>query len=290
MRASSILGRGVAAPTRRHRGGPRARSLVLPLAIISVIASCTAEPLEPAPSGAASQAASRVPLPPPPVDDESVAGVIVFQPPAPPSPAPVEPPPRPVPPSTPGTTTEVFHGLSTITGGGAYSTPDAPHLPETLRRIIGDLTGTEGTDIAFVIDTTGSMSDDLVVLKENAPELLERAFDLPGQTRAAVVYYRDRREAYVSHVEQPFTTDLAVADAAIKRASIGGGGDYQEHVYGGLLLAMSDLDWRSAASKVIVLIGDAPPHEDYAGEGKTEVEARAAELGVAIYTVVIGGT
>ncbi|GJD63598.1 hypothetical protein MPEAHAMD_3768 [Methylobacterium frigidaeris] len=126
-----------------------------------------------------------------------------------------------------------------------------------------------GQDVAFVIDTTGSMFDDIGAVKAQSAAILNGIFD-PSRgllnSRVAVVGYNDpATETYLSFTEQPDPDDRkSAAIGAINRITVGGGGDFPEAVNAGLLRALNGGagTWRKeAAARRIILFGDAPPKD-----------------------------
>ncbi|HPC83891.1 MAG TPA: VWA domain-containing protein [Thermoanaerobaculaceae bacterium] len=117
-------------------------------------------------------------------------------------------------------------------------------------------------DLIFCIDTTGSMADDIDAAKAASTAMIEKIFERVPDPRVALVAYRDHGDAYL-HKGWPFSRDPAVIRQAVLDLTVGGGGDTPEAVYEALLYALdcSELGgWRDGVKKVIVLIGDAPPH------------------------------
>lgn len=146
-------------------------------------------------------------------------------------------------------------------------------------------------DVAFVLDTTGSMGDELLRLKQTIETIhfqVENMSPRPD-VRFGLVTYRDRNDAYVTeHV--PFTRDLGEFTEALARVEAGGGNDYPEDVQAGLEATLHELEWRDTGVKLAFLVGDAPPHFDY-GQRFTYVEAarEAAERGIKIATIGASG-
>ncbi len=138
----------------------------------------------------------------------------------------------------------------------------------------------ESLDLIFLIDTTGSMGDDIANVKASASEIVE-AIDSKGYDyRIAIADYRDYPVApyggwldYPYHLDLPFSNDKNDIINAINGLTLGWGGDWQESVYSGLVAAMKDpckeipcessanYGWREGVNKAIILIGDAPPHD-----------------------------
>ena len=118
-------------------------------------------------------------------------------------------------------------------------------------------------DVVFVVDATGSMADDINIVKENlyniVNELRKRRKNL--DLRFGMVAYRDHPpedKTFVTKVYPP-TDNMDAVLRFIKELEIGGGGDPPEAVVDGLWAALN-ISWRQNAYKTIILIGDAPPH------------------------------
>lgn len=146
-------------------------------------------------------------------------------------------------------------------------------------------------DIAFVLDATGSMGDELLRLKQtiDAIHLQIEHLDPRPDVRFGLVSYRDRGDDYVTqHV--PFTRDLRTFQRALAAVQAGGGNDYPEDVQAGLESALHDLRWRDDGVRVAFLVGDAPPHLDYE-QSFTYLDAarEAAERGIKIATIGASG-
>ncbi|MCR4650292.1 MAG: S8 family serine peptidase [Lachnospiraceae bacterium] len=121
-----------------------------------------------------------------------------------------------------------------------------------------------GLDLCFVVDTTGSMGDDIQNARENMKDILERLFEKSEDYRVALIDYRDYPERsgssgdYPYRVRTSFTSDNEEIINAVNSLDLGDGGDERETVYSGLMSAVR-LDWRDEAKKVIIILGDAGP-------------------------------
>ncbi len=145
-------------------------------------------------------------------------------------------------------------------------------------------------DVAFCVDTTSSMNDEVAALRSTLLSVVERirAVQPYGRLRIGGVAYRDRGEAYVA---QPFdfTEDPNEAQRTILRVDTAGGGDGPEAVNEALDVAVNRLSWTPEdAVRVLFLIGDAGPHLER-GRPYTETMRRAAEKGIKIVTVGCSG-
>lgn len=145
-------------------------------------------------------------------------------------------------------------------------------------------------DIAFVVDATGSMGDEIQYLQE---ELQDVIGGLSGKNKGVdlhvgAVFYRDHSDDYLTrHID--FRRDLPALTQFIKKQSAGGGGDFPEAVDDALTTALDSLHWDiGARTKILFLILDAPPHDEAKDRVKTLV-IRAASMGIRIVPIVCSG-
>jgi Mg-chelatase subunit ChlD len=117
-------------------------------------------------------------------------------------------------------------------------------------------------DLAFVVDTAGSMSSLIAAAQAQMVAMIaELAHAAAVDIHLGVVEYRDHPPQDQLTVRlHPLTSDLQQAQAAILGLSAAGGGDGPEAVLDGVLAACRDLAWRPHARRLAVLVGDAPPH------------------------------
>lgn len=133
---------------------------------------------------------------------------------------------------------------------------------------IADNTGDVGIDLVFLLDATGSMGDEINRIKETVGSIAQRIEQLPGSSgaRYGLVAYRDRGDEYVTR-QWDFTSDVQQFSANLANVEANGGGDYPEAVSEGLEEAVNLQGWADNATgrrlRMIVLVGDAPPHVDY---------------------------
>ncbi len=120
-------------------------------------------------------------------------------------------------------------------------------------------------DLAFVIDTTGSMSDDINRVKQDMTQYLS-ALKENGLVnyRVAIVDYRDfssrtgSSRDYPYKIQLDFTNDYESIISTINGLTLGNGGDTEETICSALIDGLSELSWRSKAGKAAILMGDAP--------------------------------
>ncbi len=122
-------------------------------------------------------------------------------------------------------------------------------------------------DIAFVVDATGSMGDEIDFLKKDLESILTQV----GQKQTSrsiltgTVFYRDTDDDYLT-ITSPFTSEISSTVAFVKQQEAGGGGDWPEAVHTALEVTLKELQWSSNAySKLAFMILDAPAHQDHQG-------------------------
>jgi len=146
-------------------------------------------------------------------------------------------------------------------------------------------------DVLFVLDTTGSMSDELARIKQSLLGVTEQLKKLNTEfnLRYGAVLYRDVTDAYVTSTH-PFTGDINAFSTALQQVSAGGGGDFAESLNQGLAVAVEQMQWRDNAVKLSFVIADAPPHMDYEQDVPYgESALRALEKGIKMHTVAASG-
>jgi hypothetical protein len=189
--------------------------------------------------------------------------------------------------SRPAFTLTVSKGAVTWQGQlPADLTVDVP-LPEPTETV-----GAARLDVLFVIDATGSMSDEIERLKANMISVAERiaALDARPDVRFGMTVYRDQGDLFVTRTFD-FTGDVAAFTAALGEVVADGGGDTPEDVEAALADALAKPAWRTEDTvSLAVLVADAPPHLDY--EGSTPYTAsidRARAAGVKVFPVASSG-
>ncbi len=144
-------------------------------------------------------------------------------------------------------------------------------------------------DLVLVVDTTGSMVDEIAFLQKELIGITRGAArQAPGVSiRFGLVAYRDRGDDYVVR-NYGFTPDPGQMAGWLRGLSADGGGDYPEAAAAGLRAGVG-LDWRRGkGERLLIHVADAPPHEGDAAEYLRAAKA-AAEAGVQIFTLGASG-
>ena len=143
-------------------------------------------------------------------------------------------------------------------------------------------------DLMLVIDTTGSMGDEIRYLQGELAAILRslRARHPGLDLRIGFVFYKDVGDDYVTSTV-PLTGDFNAAQGSLRQQSAGGGGDYPEAMEQALIRGAGQ-QWRPDAVKTLLLVADAPPHDE--NFGTTWLAARHLRAGrVQIVPVAASG-
>ena len=97
-------------------------------------------------------------------------------------------------------------------------------------------------DVAFILDTTGSMSEEIASVKSTIAKVAAGLGEGSVDVRIGLVEYKDRGDAFVTRVH-PFATDVKGFAQSVAGISAGGGGDTPESVNEGIHVALTRLDW-----------------------------------------------
>ena len=166
-------------------------------------------------------------------------------------------------------------------GPGQLASLDSQQFAD-LEGYIDDL-GRRSVDLGICLDCTASMSAELSEAQGGIDDLMIFVGDVVLSLRVAIVGYRDRRDEFLTRAWD-FTTDIDVARGRLWSLAAAGGGDTPEAVYPALKLAYSKFSWHPDHTKVLVLIGDAPPHVGL-GTPCIEMAARASRNGLTTHVI-----
>jgi hypothetical protein len=139
-------------------------------------------------------------------------------------------------------------------------------------------------EVAFVLDTTGSMDGLIEGAKKKIWSIATTIADAnpDAELRMAIVAYRDIGDDYVTKTFQ-LTDDIQDLYGDLLAFKADGGGDWPESVNEALDVAVTKLKWGQGGkdTRIIFLVGDAPPHMDYRQDRKYKdiiKEARSRDI------------
>lgn len=147
-------------------------------------------------------------------------------------------------------------------------------------------------DIAFFVDATGSMGDEIDFLQSDMIDIFGKVEKLQAGTtiRSAALFYRDEGDDYVTKVKD-FTTNIKDVSNYVGKQFAGGGGDYPEAVHTALEKGLQSLSWdEGARSKIVFMLLDAPAHhyDNVIASLHTSIESYAKN-GIKIIPVAASG-
>ena len=147
-------------------------------------------------------------------------------------------------------------------------------------------------EVCFVLDTTGSMGGLIEGAKQKIWSIANEMISAKPapELKLGLIGYRDRGDEYVVKSFQ-LTDDIDSIYGHLRDFKAEGGGDEPESVNEALAEAIEKMPWSQDRKvlKIIFLVGDAPPHLDYAdGPKYPELCRIAAKKDLIINTVQCG--
>ena len=161
--------------------------------------------------------------------------------------------------------------------------------PGDLIEKIGDTLKKEtgrSVDIVLCMDTTGSMGPYINELRKMLVPMMKEIISGYSDFRIGMVLYKDYKDEYLNKVI-PFTRDFNVFQRSLNAIYPRGGGDIPEAVYEALYEGTEKFLWE-AESRLLILVGDAPPHPRQRGKiSKEMVYEKAAEKGLKVSAILL---
>ncbi|GHU64092.1 hypothetical protein FACS189447_00150 [Spirochaetia bacterium] len=169
-------------------------------------------------------------------------------------------------------TEEAFNEIAQ--GGGYLVYSSGPSdLVDRIKTILEEEKGKK-VDLVLCLDTTNSMKDDIAAVRTKIIPMFRDIIADFTSFRIGMVLYKDYFEEYITRV-LPFTDDFAVFQRNLNSIQVRGGGDIPEAVYEALYEGAVKFPWE-AESRIMILVGDAPPHPRPRGSITREMVDEAA--------------
>jgi len=147
-------------------------------------------------------------------------------------------------------------------------------------------------NIAFMVDATGSMGDEIAYLQAELNDVINRAkAALPKvDLTMGSVFYKDYQDEYLIKAFD-LTNKIPDVLSFIHKQSAGGGGDYPEAVIEAYEAAIDNMSWDDdARAKLLFVVLDAPPH--YSEENVIRLQnlaKKASQKGIRIIPIAASG-
>jgi hypothetical protein len=140
-------------------------------------------------------------------------------------------------------------------------------------------------DVVICLDTTGSMGKYIDSVRRMLIPMMRRT--LVADWRIGMVLYRDYPpDAYITKIV-PFTKDFSSFQRNLNAIVTWGGGDVPEAVYEALYDGADKFPW-AAESRLLILVGDAPPHPVQRGDISQEMALeKIAEKGLNLSAILL---
>jgi len=144
-------------------------------------------------------------------------------------------------------------------------------------------------DLMFVVDTTGSMGDEMRYLSKEFDAIISNIeANYPTvDIRFGLTLYKDKGDDYVVK-DFPFTSNKNKMQKQLEDESANGGGDYPEAMEKGIQKGL-DASWKAEDGvRLMFLVADAPPHDNDIKKMVPIIE-KAREEGIHIYPIGASG-
>jgi hypothetical protein len=167
-------------------------------------------------------------------------------------------------------------------------TVSAKDPADTIKKIEEILKKEDGNavDIVICLDATGSMRPYIDMIRQQLITMLQEIIPRFKSFRIGMVLYKDYYDDYLTRIV-PFTTDLNSFQRSLNAVKVGGGGDIPEAVYEALYASAINFSW-AAESRLVILIGDAPPHPKPRGKvTKQTVDTETSKRGIEVHAIIL---
>jgi len=207
-----------------------------------------------------------------------------------PPPATLPPPAAPAPPPGRRFLTETVESFISLAGEENATFAAFPsEMMDQIRSILAQV-DSPTVDIVICLDVTGSMRPFFGEIREYLiPTVREMAAQLDS-VRVGMVFYKDFFDEFLYRLV-PFTTDFDALQRSMNTIRVGGGGDIPEAVHEALHAGATQLAWEGQ-TRIMILIGDAPPHPSPRGRGRQRitrdmVDTEIARQGIELHAIIL---
>ncbi|MDR1239633.1 MAG: VWA domain-containing protein [Treponema sp.] len=177
-------------------------------------------------------------------------------------------------------TVESFADISSFGRGELIYSTGPDDLVDRIQEVLEQERG-KSLDLVLCLDTTSSMKNDIDAVRERLIPMLQGIIGDFPTFRIGMILYKDYLDEYLNRMV-PFTSNFDEFQQTLNAITISGGRDVPEAVYEALYEGARKFPWE-APSRLIILIGDAPPHPRPRGEitremVNTEVNSRRIKV------------
>jgi hypothetical protein len=182
-------------------------------------------------------------------------------------------------------TVDAFEEIAKAGGGDLVYSTGPQDLVDRIKGLLDREKG-KTVDIVLCLDTTSSMKDDIDEVRRALIPMLNGVIAEFTSFRIGMVLYKDYYDEYLTRVI-PFTGDFARFQRTLNGIRVGGGRDIPEAVYEALHEGATKFPWQ-AESRIMILVGDAPPHPRQRGKiSKDMVDQEVADRGLKVNAIIL---
>ncbi|MDR3146760.1 MAG: VWA domain-containing protein [Treponema sp.] len=182
-------------------------------------------------------------------------------------------------------TVDAFTEIARSGGGDLVYSTGPEDLVQKIRELLEREKG-KAVDIVLCLDTTSSMKDDIDQVRRALIPMLNEMIAEFTAFRIGIVLYKDYYDEYLNRVV-PFTDDFSQFQRTLNGIRVGGGRDIPEAVYEALYEGAMQFPWQ-AESRIMVLVGDAPPHPRQRGKiSKGMVDGEVAARHIKVNAIIL---
>lgn len=180
---------------------------------------------------------------------------------------------------------ETIDTFTEIAGGKVVYSTGPSDLTEHIGKIL-EKEKNRNVDLVLCIDATGSMKPYIDAVRQELVPMLREIIAEFASFRIGMVLYKDYRDDFLTKTF-PFTKDFNAFLRNFNTFRVGGGGDIPEAVYEGLYDGATKFSW-GAESKLMILVGDAPPHPRPRGKiTKQMVEQEVTRRDINVHAIIL---
>ena len=180
---------------------------------------------------------------------------------------------------------EAFVEIAKTGGGEIIYVQNPDDTVEQIKSILEKEKG-KSLDIVVCLDTTNSMKKYIDPVRVSLIPMLNDQLNGFPSFRIGMVLYKDYYDEYLTRIV-PFTSDFVRFQRDLYAIRVNGGGDIPEAVYEALHAGATRFSWEAEA-RVMILIGDGPPHPKPRGRiTKTMVDTAVDEKNIKVHAMLL---
>jgi Mg-chelatase subunit ChlD len=180
---------------------------------------------------------------------------------------------------------ETVTAFTDIAGENTVYSNGPADLAERIGEILRKERGKE-IEVVICLDTTGSMRPHIDSVRAQLIRTLRGIITESASFKIGMVLFRDYNEEYLTRII-PFTEDFDLFQKNLDTVKPGKGGDIPEAIYEALHAGATRFSW-AAQSKIMILIGDAPPHPRPRGRiTKQMVNRELTNRGIELHAIIL---